>query len=105
MLWQDAVLSFGGFFVAVTMLPMLRLAEKPPLVTSTPLVAMLSAISFTLFTLDLWLAAVGTATQCLLWGSLAVMRWRATRAPRLSPTALPVGPAGLQTPAVMERAA
>ena len=82
MLWQDVVLSLAGFLVAGTSVPMLRAAVKPPLATSTPLVAMLIPVSFTLLTLGLWLAALGSALQATLWLVLAVMRWRAERAER-----------------------
>ncbi|MDA0366507.1 MAG: hypothetical protein O3B31_09730 [Chloroflexi bacterium] len=79
MLWQDVVLSLGGFFVAATQVPMLRAAEKPPLATSMPLVFILTAISISLFSLDLKLAALGCVIQGTLWAILAVTRLRATR--------------------------
>lgn len=105
MLWQDAVLSFGGFFVAVTMVPMLRAPVKPPLATSSPLVGMLIAISFTLCTLGLWLAAAGSALQCTLWLVLAVMRWRTTRAAGASTAPMPLVLPARPPPAARERAA
>lgn len=79
MLWQDVVLSLGGFFVAATQVPMLRAVEKPPLATSTPLVFILTAISIALFTLDLKLAALGCVIQGTLWAILAITRLRAAR--------------------------
>lgn len=94
MLWQDVVLSLGGFFVAATQVPMLRAAEKPPLATSLPLVFILTAISIALFTLDLKLAALGCVIQGTLWAILAVSRRRATRAARVA--AAPLAPVAFE---------
>jgi hypothetical protein len=71
MIWQDAVLAFGGFFAAVTLLPMLRAPTKPPLTTSVPLSLLLAAFAITFITLDLYLAAASTAIQCALWAAMA----------------------------------
>ncbi|MBM3139204.1 MAG: hypothetical protein FJZ92_03065 [Chloroflexi bacterium] len=76
MIWQDMVLAFGGFFVAATLVPMLRAPVKPPASTSLPLTAILAAIAFALYTLDLCWAAAGTGIQCFLWGAMLVMASR-----------------------------
>jgi hypothetical protein len=108
MLWQDLVLSLGGFFVAATQVPMLRAAEKPPLATSLPLVFILSAISVALFTLDLKLAALGCVIQGTLWAIMAITRGRSLR--RAASLAAPIALAELRAtplerPASLERAA
>ncbi len=79
MSWQDAVMSFGGVFVAVSLLPMLRAPEKPPVTTSLPLVVILAAIGVALFTLGLTFAALSTVLQCVLWAALAAARMRPPR--------------------------
>ena len=81
MSWQDAVMSLGGVFVAVSLIPMLRAPEKPPISTSLPLVVILAAISVAVFTLGLTWAALSTVVQCLLWGALALARLRPRRNP------------------------
>jgi uncharacterized membrane protein YfcA len=72
MQWQDMVMSLGGFFVAATLLPMLRAPMKPPLSTSAPLIVTLAAITVALYTLDLRLAAAGTAVQCVVWFAMLI---------------------------------
>jgi hypothetical protein len=81
MSWQDLVMSFGGFFVAASLLPMLRAREKPPLTTSGPLVVILAAIGVALYTLDLRLAALSTVVQGALWAMIALARLRPPRTP------------------------
>ncbi len=77
MIWQDFVLTLGGFVFAAGLLPMLRGAEKPPLSTSLPLAATLAVYVVTVATLDLWLSAGTMAAQSFIWTALAVQRMRA----------------------------
>jgi hypothetical protein len=101
MSWQDAVMSFGGVFVAVSLVPMLRAPEKPPVSTSVPLVVILAAISVAVWTLGLTFAALSTVLQCGLWAAMAVMRVR----PRRSPIAGAPRPQTARTEPVEGRAA
>lgn len=67
--WQDVMLSAGNIFFCLTLIPMLRQPERPPLLTCIPTGLALVGGGFVFATLHLWLTALsqdynGTAVAC-----------------------------------------
>jgi hypothetical protein len=52
--WQDVTLSAGNIFFCVTLIPMLRRPERPPLLTCIPTGLALLAGGFVFASLHLW---------------------------------------------------
>jgi amino acid permease len=75
-MWQDVVFALGGFVLSGGLFPMLRQREKPPLRSSLTVAAVLAAYVAAMVTLSLWLAAVSTAVQAVVWLLLAAQRLR-----------------------------
>jgi len=93
-IWQDLVLAGGGFVLTIGLIPMLRAAERLPLRTSVTLLVVLSSYVVTLASLGLWVAALGTALQAVIWGAVALRRLKFTRRGRRSTSSTAVGPGG-----------
>jgi hypothetical protein len=72
--WQDLTLSVGNIFFCVTLIPMLRRPERPPLLTCIPTGLALLAGGFVFGSLHLWLTALTQAITGLQWLALAVKR-------------------------------
>lgn len=94
MVWQDLVLAGGGLVLTVGLVPMLRSPEHPPLRTSVTLLVVLSSYVVTLASLELWVAAVGTALQAVIWGAVALQRLKFTRRGRRSNRTTVIRPRG-----------
>lgn len=75
-MWQDYVLTAIQVVFCITLIPMLRAKEKPPLSTSIMTGTVLLVNAFAVATLDLWLAAVTQAVVGLQWLFLAYQRTR-----------------------------
>ena len=76
MIWQDIVFTLGGFAFGIALLPALRAAEKPPLLTSTLTAGILYLYSATMVSLDLRAGAVATVVTALMWTGLAIQKLR-----------------------------
>jgi hypothetical protein len=72
--WQDLTLSVGNIFFSVTLIPMLRRPERPPLLTCIPTGLALLAGGFVFASLHLWLTALTQTITGLQWLALAVKR-------------------------------
>jgi hypothetical protein len=68
--WQDVMLSAGNIFFCVTLIPMLRQPERPPLLTCIPTGLALIAGGFVFATLHLWLTALTQTITGLQWLAL-----------------------------------
>jgi hypothetical protein len=68
--WQDVTLSAGNIFFCITLIPMLRQPERPPLLTCIPTGLALIAGGFVLATLHLWLTALTQTIAGLQWLAL-----------------------------------
>ncbi len=76
MIWQDLVLTVGGFVFVAGLVPMLRAQTRPPLSTSIPLAGTMAMYAVAMATLDLWLSAGPMVVQSFIWATLAVQRMR-----------------------------
>jgi hypothetical protein len=81
--WQDVTLSAGNIFFCITLIPMLRQPERPPLLTCIPTGLALVAGGFVFATLHLWLTAATQTITGLQWLALVLKRPPKT-APRSS---------------------
>jgi hypothetical protein len=72
--WQDVTLSAGNIFFCVTLIPMLRRPERPPLLTCIPTGLALVAGGVVFASLHLWLTALTQTITGLQWLALAVKR-------------------------------
>jgi hypothetical protein len=68
--WQDMTLSAGNIFFCITLIPMLRQPERPPLLTCIPTGLALIAGGFVFASLHLWLTALTQAIAGLQWLAL-----------------------------------
>jgi hypothetical protein len=68
--WQDVTLSAGNIFFCVTLIPMLRQPERPPLLTCIPTGLALVAGGLVFATLHLWLTAATQTITGLQWLAL-----------------------------------
>ena len=69
--WQDVMLSAGNIFFCLTLIPMLRQPERPPLLTCIPTGLALVGGGFVFATLHLWLTALSQTITGLQWLALA----------------------------------
>lgn len=69
--WQDLALSAGNVFFCVTLIPMLRHSDRPPLLTCIPTGLALLAGGCIFATLHLWFTALTQAVTGLQWLALA----------------------------------
>jgi hypothetical protein len=72
--WQDLTLAVGNIFFCVTLIPMLRRPERPPLLTCIPTGLALLAGGFVFASLHLWLTALTQTITGLQWLALALKR-------------------------------
>lgn len=77
--WQDMALSAGNVFFCITLIPMLRHPERPPLLTSIPTALALLAGGAIFATLHLWVTALTQTVAGLQW--LAMAFKKSSRAP------------------------
>ncbi len=80
MAWQDMVLAIGGFIIAAGIIPTILSPAKPPIATSTIIVATLAVFTLTFATLGLWFTVAATAVQAVLWGIVLAQSLRARAA-------------------------
>jgi hypothetical protein len=72
--WQDVMLSAGNIFFCITLIPMLRQPERPPLLTCIPTGLALLAGGFVYASLHLWLTALTQTITGLQWLALVFKR-------------------------------
>jgi hypothetical protein len=72
--WQDVTLSAGNIFFCITLIPMLRQPERPPLLTCIPTGLALVAGGFVFATLHLWLTALTQTIAGLEWLALVLKK-------------------------------
>lgn len=75
-MWQDYVLTAIQIVFCITLIPMLRAPEKPPLSSSLMTGIVLLVSAFTVATLGLWLAAISQSVVGVQWLTLAYQRVR-----------------------------
>ncbi len=76
MIWQDVVLSVGGFVLALGLLPLLRAPVPPPIKSSLTMAGVLTAYIVAVGTLGLYLSAASLGLQTVAWYALAWRGWR-----------------------------
>lgn len=70
-MWQDYVISGGQFVFALAMIPTIRSAQKPALLSSVITALGLSIFAVCFATLSLWLSVAGTSVGALTWWIVA----------------------------------
>ena len=76
MAWQDWVFAVGGLIILVSLVPTIRGAQKPALATSVMTTFLVCIFTFTMATLDLWLAALMNGLTAGAWAILAYQRYQ-----------------------------
>lgn len=71
-MWQDYLLSFGGFVLTAFLLPTAFGRFRPPRLSSVPVSLVLAAYVPAMATLGLYWSTAGLLTQALLWTVIAV---------------------------------
>jgi hypothetical protein len=69
--WQDIALSMGNIFFCITLVPMLRHPDRPPLLTCVPTALGLLAGGFVFATLHLWVTALTQVITGIQWLAMA----------------------------------
>jgi hypothetical protein len=77
--WQDVVLAIGSLSFSVALVPTIRGASKPALLTSLLTGGWLAVFTVVYATLGLWFASISSAVTAVMWFVLAaqVVRQRA----------------------------
>lgn len=75
LIWQDLVFMLGGFIGAGILLPTLFDEEtKVPIYSSFLQVILISVFTYTFWTLDLTLSAMGSSARVAVWMGIAAFR-------------------------------
>ena len=74
--WQDLIIAVGQCVLVLSLWPMVRAREKPPLTTSVLNVIILAIFAFTLSTLSLWFSTASSVAGSAVWFLLAVQKIR-----------------------------
>ena len=72
---QDVVFTIGTSIFTVSLVPTLRDAQKPPLLTSMPTTIVLATFAISFASLHLWFSAGAAAVECCFWGAVAYQRY------------------------------
>jgi hypothetical protein len=73
-MWQDYLLSIGGAFFALALVPSILSKDKPDFKTSAPTALILYVFAVVYFRLHLWLATITAFVSGLAWTILAVQK-------------------------------
>lgn len=73
-MWQDTVIAICQAFFVVSLIPMVRSNEKPPLSTCIMSVVLVSTITLTLATLKLWFSVVTASMIAVMWTALTIQK-------------------------------
>ena len=76
LLWQDVVLTAGQIFFVFALIPMLRSAQKPPLITAVAHGLILASFGVVFASLSLWFSTVAVLLASLMWLYLSWQRFR-----------------------------
>jgi hypothetical protein len=76
MIWQDLVFSIGAFVLTIALIPTILGKEKPKLSTSAITATIITAFSFSYFTLGLTLSGLAAAINSVAWYILAFQSFR-----------------------------
>lgn len=76
MVWQDTAFFIGTWIFIISLIPMLRSKEKPPLKTSIPTSLTVYAFVYVHATLGLWLTAFVTFLIAIVWTILAIQKYK-----------------------------
>ena len=74
MIWQDIVLSIGGFLFSVALLPAIKAKEKPPRSSCLLTASILTVYCAVYASLSLWLAFFSGLLTAACWWTLLVQR-------------------------------
>ncbi len=66
-MWQDYTIAVVQVVLTMSLIPMVRQKEKPPLSSSVPTAMGLAVISFAFATLGFWFSMVSAGIPSLLW--------------------------------------
>jgi hypothetical protein len=75
MIWQDIVISIGGWVMIAAIVPSLIGKDKPALSTSLVTGTILLSFAVCYGTLNLWSSALSTGVLAAAWLVLAVQQW------------------------------
>jgi len=71
---QDLVFTLGTVFFVFALLGTIFSKDKPPVLTSLCFALILTIFGFTYVTLGLWMSAILTWINALLWGFLVLQK-------------------------------
>lgn len=74
-MWQDIILTVGGFVFALLLIPILKDSDATvPRITSIPTAITLFIFSITYITLDLYYSAFTNSITALCWVCISIWR-------------------------------
>lgn len=79
-MWQDYALTAIQIAFCITLIPMLRATEKPPLTSSVSNGVVILMMAAIMSTLHLWIAVAAQAIVGIQWLVLAYQKWQTSRA-------------------------
>ena len=74
MIWQDLVLTIGGFALSIALLPSITSKNKPSKYTSLFTGTILASFTVCYATLGLIMASIATASTASLWLTLFIQK-------------------------------
>ena len=74
LVWQDLVLMVGQFVFFLSLIPIVRSKEKPPLLASIPTAIVLTVYIPTLWSLHLYISVISTILVTLGWWVIAIQK-------------------------------
>lgn len=76
MIWQDIVISAGQWIFIIALIPSIFSQNKPDIRTSLMTAIVLTAFSFTFFTLDLVIGGISSLGTATCWWILFIQKIR-----------------------------
>ena len=74
-MWQDYLITGGGFVLIASLLTMIRLKDRWSIPNALILGTVLGAYGVAFVTMCMWLSASVMAAQSVLWTTIGVQKW------------------------------
>lgn len=78
-MWQDYIIAIGALVFNLALIPSIRSAQKPAILTSAPTAVVLYVFAGTFVSLHLWYSAAMQLVGGSLWAVLAIQRFLQSR--------------------------
>jgi D-alanyl-lipoteichoic acid acyltransferase DltB (MBOAT superfamily) len=75
-MWQDTVIALCQLAVVPAMIPTILGKDKPAFLTCVFNAVIVSIITMTLFSLELWFSGITASFIVIAWSILAIQKWK-----------------------------